>query len=80
MYRLTERDSRLADYFELFWGLRLLLGCLASSGAKYLTSYSCSPIQISYKGDEISRVSRAVSENWCGTDRQTDRQTVCEPN
>jgi len=34
LHRLTERDSRLAHYFELFWGLWLLLEYLASSGAK----------------------------------------------
>jgi len=34
LHRLTERDSRLAHYFALLWGLGLLLGYLASSGAK----------------------------------------------
>jgi len=33
-HRLPERDSRLAHYFELFWGLQLLLGYLATSGTK----------------------------------------------
>jgi len=32
--RLTERDSRLTHYFALFWGLRLRLGDLPTSGAK----------------------------------------------
>jgi len=32
---LTEQDNRLAHYFALFWGLGLLLGHLATSGAKY---------------------------------------------
>jgi len=32
--RLTERDSRLAHYFALFWGLGLRLGYLAISDAK----------------------------------------------
>jgi len=31
---LTERDNRLAHYFALFRGLELLLGYLATSGAK----------------------------------------------
>jgi len=31
---LTERENRLAHYFALFWGLGLLLGYLATSGAK----------------------------------------------
>jgi len=26
LHRLTERDSRLAHYFALFWGLGLCLG------------------------------------------------------
>ena len=43
-----------------------------------LTSYSCSPTPISYRGDEISRVSRVVSEIWRGTDRQTDAATKTE--
>ena len=47
----------LTHYFELFWGLRLLWGYLASSGAK-----SCSATPISYKGDEISRESHIVFE------------------
>jgi len=34
LHHLTERDSRLAHYFELFWGLRLLLQYLASSSTK----------------------------------------------
>ena len=34
LHRLTERDCRLAHSFELFWGLRLLCGYLASPGAK----------------------------------------------
>jgi len=34
LHHLPERDSRLAHYFGLFWGLWLLLGYLASSGAK----------------------------------------------
>jgi len=35
LHRLTERDSRLAHYFALLWGLGLLLEYLASSGAKF---------------------------------------------
>jgi len=37
LHRLTERDSRLAHYFVLFWGLRLLslLGYLSTSGGKF---------------------------------------------
>ena len=45
---------------------------------KNLTSYCCSPTQISFRGDEILHVSRVVSEIWRRTDRQqTDdrRQT-----
>jgi len=34
LHRLTERDSRLAHYFALFWGLGLLLGYIATSNAK----------------------------------------------
>jgi len=34
LHRLTERDSRLAHYFALFWGLRLRFGYLATSAAK----------------------------------------------
>ena len=33
LHRLTERDSRLAHYFALFWGLGLRLGHLATTGA-----------------------------------------------
>jgi len=33
-HRLTERDSRLAHYFALLWGLGLRFGYLATSGAK----------------------------------------------
>ena len=35
LHRLTERDSRLAHYFALLWGLGLRLGYLATSRAKY---------------------------------------------
>jgi len=31
---LTERDNRLAHYFVLTWGLGVLLGYLATFGAK----------------------------------------------
>jgi len=34
LHRLTERDSRLAHYFALLWGLGPRLGYLATSGAK----------------------------------------------
>jgi len=34
LHRLAERDSRLAHYLALFWGLGLRLGYLATSGAK----------------------------------------------
>jgi len=34
LHRLTERDSMLAHYFALVWGLGLRLGYLATSGAK----------------------------------------------
>jgi len=37
-------------------------------GVQNLTSYSCSATPISYKGDEISRVSCLVFEIWRGTD------------
>jgi len=30
----TERDNRLAHYVGLFWGLELLFGYLATSGAR----------------------------------------------
>jgi len=33
LHRLTERDSRLAQYFALFWGLGLHLGYFDTSGA-----------------------------------------------
>jgi len=56
LHRLTERDSMLAHYFALFWGL----GYLATFGVKSLTLYSCSPTPISYRGNEIPRVSRVV--------------------
>jgi len=39
LHRLTERNSRLAHYFALFWGLELRLGYLVQNQ----TSYSCSP-------------------------------------
>jgi len=55
------RLYRLAHYFVLFWGLGLLLGCLATSGAKSDVRF-CSATPISYKGDEISRLSRLVFE------------------
>jgi len=56
MHHLTERESRLTHYFVLFWGLGLLFGYLATSGAKsYVTS--CSPSPISYKGVETSCLS-----------------------
>jgi len=53
-----------------------------------MTSYSYSATPISYKGDEISRLSRLVFEIWCGTDRRQMRWLfdktliciVCEPN
>jgi len=35
-----------------------------------LTSYSCSPTPISYKGDEISRLSHLVFEIGRRTDRR----------
>jgi len=44
-----------------------------------LTLYSCSATPISYKGDEISRLSRLVFEIWRGTDRQTDRRQTWRP-
>jgi len=60
-------------------GLRLLWGYIASSGQN-LTSYSSSATLISYKGDEISRISRIVSKIWCGTHRrQTDRWQTQQP-
>jgi len=34
-FLLTERDSRLAHYFALFWGFGLRLDYLATSGAKF---------------------------------------------
>ena len=34
LHRLTERDNRLAHYFVLFRSRKLLLGYLATSGAK----------------------------------------------
>ena len=43
-----------------------------------MTSYSCSATPISYKGDEISRLSRSIFEILRGTDRrqtETGRQT-----
>jgi len=39
LHRLTEQDSRLAHYFELFWDMGPSLGYLASSGAKYDVVY-----------------------------------------
>jgi len=47
----------LRSHFGVFWGLALLLGYLATSGAK---SYSCSATPMSYKGDGISRVCRLI--------------------
>ena len=61
LHRLTERDSRLAHYFALFWGLGLCLSYLALP-VQNLTSYSCSVTPISYKGDDILCVSRNVFE------------------
>ena len=52
LHRLTERD-RLAHYFALFGGLGLRLGYLATSGR-------CTCEQ--HQSDEISRVSRVLSE------------------
>jgi len=54
---LMEQDSRLAHYVGLFLDLGLLWGYLATSGAKYVMSYSCSATLISYKSDKISRLS-----------------------
>ena len=34
LHCLTERDSRLANYFAVPWGMGLILGYLAISGAK----------------------------------------------
>ena len=54
LHRLTERDSRLAHCVCTILESVATLGYLANSGAKY----SCSVTPISYKGDEISRISR----------------------
>jgi len=86
LHRLTERDSRLTHYFVLFWGLWLLLGYLATSGAKSDVIFLLSD-PISYKDDEISRPSRLVFEIWRRTDRRQTRRPkqkaltlwVCEP-
>jgi len=45
-----------------------------------MTSYFCSAIPISYKTDEISRLSRLVFEIWRVTDRRqtTDAATETE--
>jgi len=57
LHRLTERDSRLAHYFALFWGLGLRLDYLATSDAKSDVIFLIGELatQISYIGDEISR-------------------------
>jgi len=34
LHRSTERDTRRAHYYALFWGLGLRVGYLATSGAK----------------------------------------------
>jgi len=61
LHRSTERDSMLTHYFALFGGLRLRFGYSATYGAKS-ELHSCSATPISYKGDEISRVSHVVSD------------------
>jgi len=48
-------------HFGVFWGLWLLLGYLASY-VQNLMTYCCSATPISYKCDEISRLSRLVIE------------------
>ena len=84
---LTERDNRLTHYFGQFWGLGLLLGYLATSGAKSDVVFLLGD-PIFYKGDEISRLPGLVFEIWRGSYlyRQTRRPlqkaltlTVCEP-
>ena len=46
LHRLTERDSRLAHYFALFWSLGLFWAILLLP-VQNLTSYSCSATPIS---------------------------------
>jgi len=67
---LTERDNRLAHYFALVWGLGYVW-TIYLLPVKNLASYSCSATPISHKGNEISRVSRVISEIGRGTDRRT---------
>ena len=67
---------RARQQARTLFGAIFMVPYLAISGAKSVTSYSCSATWISYKGDEIWCLSRLVFENWRGTDRQTDRQTT----
>ena len=61
LHRITERDSRPAHYFALFWGLGLPLGYLATPSAKSDVIFLLSHPDFVY-GDEILRVSRVVFE------------------
>jgi len=78
---LTERNNYARTLASLSrFTFCAILGCGATFGVllvQNLTSYFCSAIPISYKGDEMSRQSRLiVFETWRGTERQTtDRQT-----
>jgi len=59
---LTERDNRLAHYFALYLDLGLLLGYLATSGAKSDVIFLLGATPISHEGDEISHLSCLVFE------------------
>ena len=61
LHRLTEWDSRLAHYFAVLgvWGY--ILGYLATSGIKSDVIFLLAT-PISYKGDNISHLSRLVIE------------------
>jgi len=79
LHRLTEGNSSLADYFALFWDLGLLLGYLATSGAKSDVIFLHGDPDFLYKGDEILRLSHFVCpasdlENWQTTVRRQRRR------
>jgi len=87
----TGARLQVRTLFARFWSLGPFWGYLATSDAKSDVIFLLCD-SISYKGDEISRLSRLVFEIWRGqTDRRqtrrrplhealTLRPIVCEPN
>jgi len=72
LHRLTERDSRLAHYFALLWGLGLHLSYLATSSAKSDVIFLLSDPDFSYGRRNFARISRSFRD--LTRDTQTDRR------